>query len=507
MIEQKQITAPDAKRAFFYVFGLTLLIKLWLAASFPMTGDEAYFYLWGKHPAWGFYDHPPMIGWLMTALMSVSSHPLVLRIVTVLLWCLIALGMIDLMKRLAPGEEAKAWLLGAVFLTMPFTWALNVVTNDTPLILFVFFSAYCYLRAALDERLGWYLLAGAWLGLALLSKYFAGLLAVAYFIHFLLAARTWHGFRNLLLVALAALPFAAIHIAYNATNCWNNIMFNFYNRNESAQFSLLTVVLYLLMMVYLLTPWVTLRLRRAWPRDKTELTALLLFAVPFFLFLLLSLKKTVGLHWVLAFMPFAFLYVALKIDNAALRRYIGWGAWFSLPHLVVLAAVVLLPVEFWEGRSAHAGVVFHKNTPQIVAALRQDLPTDAVLMTTSYTPAAILSFHAGQYIPVFGVGTHHARQNDTAADFRQFDGKPVRIFDRSEIDLKQLQPYFASLSLESFNVAGVQYWYADGRSFNYAKYREEILSTIAQRYYRIPDFLPRCGCNFLEKYGFGEPIR
>ena len=73
-----------ARQVFKWTFGITLLIKLWLAAYFPMTGDEAFFYQWGVFPDWGYSDHPPMVGWLLFVLNSFSSHPLSLRFFTVL---------------------------------------------------------------------------------------------------------------------------------------------------------------------------------------------------------------------------------------------------------------------------------------------------------------------------------------------------------------------------------------------------------------------------------------
>ena len=50
-------------RLFAALLVLTLTFRFWLGAAFPITGDEAYFVWWGWMPAWGFYDHPPMIGW------------------------------------------------------------------------------------------------------------------------------------------------------------------------------------------------------------------------------------------------------------------------------------------------------------------------------------------------------------------------------------------------------------------------------------------------------------
>ena len=53
----------DPVRLMWWAFALTLLVKLVLAAVFPLTEDEAYFTMWGEHPALGYSEHPPMIGW------------------------------------------------------------------------------------------------------------------------------------------------------------------------------------------------------------------------------------------------------------------------------------------------------------------------------------------------------------------------------------------------------------------------------------------------------------
>lgn len=492
----------QARRSFMWVFTLSLLVKLWLAAYFPFTGDEAFFYQWGIYPDWGYYDHPPMVGWLLYALNSFSSHPLILRIVTVLLWSGIALGMLDLMRRIDPAEEEKSWRLATVFLLLPFTWGLNVVTTDTPLILFMFVSGYCYLRGDLSGRLGWYVATGIFLGLALLSKYFAGLLAIAYFVHFLFTARTGKGLARLLTIAVCALPFAAINVGYNATHCWSNVMFNLLNRNEDAQWSFETIAIYLVMMLYLLTPWTLLAILRA-PMQRREQTALItLFVMPFALFLLLSAKKNIGLHWVLGFMPFLFMYAGMVISIPTLRKHVRFNAWLSAPHLLALLALMYLPLSTWQGWRLHSEIVMHKSAPELVAALQKNLPPNGVMMARAYTPASLLSFHAGQYWPVFGVARYHARQDDVIVDFRQYAGKPVRIFDLIEIDPAALRPYFDNVTVGSVEVGGARFWYADGTNFNYAVYKEQVLKTIAERYYRIPSALPVYGCQFLERYEF-----
>ncbi|MBW4522242.1 MAG: glycosyltransferase family 39 protein [Scytolyngbya sp. HA4215-MV1] len=62
-----------------WLFLIFILLRLlfWLVA-FP-NPDEAYYWLWGQHPALSYYDHPPLIAWvggLATAWLGRSSFTL-----------------------------------------------------------------------------------------------------------------------------------------------------------------------------------------------------------------------------------------------------------------------------------------------------------------------------------------------------------------------------------------------------------------------------------------------
>lgn len=489
------------RKRFWQVFWGLLAVKVWLAATFPITGDEAFFYWWGVYPDWGYYDHPPMVGWLLTLLHAISDHPLVLRSATVALWGVISIGLVDLLKRQLPASaHGQAWATGVVFQLLPFTWALNVVTTDTPLIFFMFCSGYAFVRSLNSPRwLAWSVISGVALGLGLLSKFFAGLLAIGYFAA---CVRTRRGWAQLFVIAFSALPFFGLNMAYNATHCWNNIMFNLVNRHEGAQTSSRTVLVYVGMMLYLITPWALWRFHRAWKDGHARWSLYCLFGVPFALFLLLSVKKTIGLHWVLGFMPFVFLAYGLMVPVETLRRHAVFNGVLSVPHLMLLALIIVPSSDFWRGKALHAEVVFHKDTPAIVAALRSNLPEGARLAATAYTPAVMLGFHAGEYIPVLGIGKFHARQDDVEVDFREYAGKTIRVFDKRPPDPAQYAAWFETMQTGSFEVSGIRYHYLDGTGFRYEVFRDTVLQTIFDRYYQIPTVLPRCGCPFAERYGF-----
>ena len=42
-------------------------LRLVAAAYTPITFDEAYYWMWSKHLAFGYYDHPPMVALVIRA--------------------------------------------------------------------------------------------------------------------------------------------------------------------------------------------------------------------------------------------------------------------------------------------------------------------------------------------------------------------------------------------------------------------------------------------------------
>jgi len=42
-------------------------LRLVAAAWTPLTFDEAYYWMWSKHLAFGYYDHPPAVAFVIRA--------------------------------------------------------------------------------------------------------------------------------------------------------------------------------------------------------------------------------------------------------------------------------------------------------------------------------------------------------------------------------------------------------------------------------------------------------
>ena len=72
---------------------ITLALKLVLASIFPLSSDEAYFLIWARHPDLGYYDHPPMVGWVLHLMLYLGSAEVLLRLPAILLTTLIGVGI------------------------------------------------------------------------------------------------------------------------------------------------------------------------------------------------------------------------------------------------------------------------------------------------------------------------------------------------------------------------------------------------------------------------------
>jgi 4-amino-4-deoxy-L-arabinose transferase-like glycosyltransferase len=487
-----------------WVLGLTLLVKLAVAWFLPLIGDEAYFIIWGKHPDFGFYDHPPMVGWFLTAMLSVSDVAIWLRLPQILITTFIGWAIYMLVRR---QNEAMAVMVAMLYLLAPVNLVGVVITTDTPLLLWSFLSGVCFYYAQRHDNRYWYLLSGLFLGLAFFSKFFAGLLGVAYFLYILLfvrrGMRPWAG---LLWIIAGTLPFIGLNLWWNYTHCWNNYLFNLYNRTAGNVFSLKSSLKYLLILVYLITPPIAYYLikqqrdlRRMLMTDRYSVF-LGLFLIPYSLFLFLSFWVSIGLHWLFSFYPFVFLGIAPLFSGQQLRRSYYFMLPFSVLHLVLFVfLVVTSPGLFKSNENNYKDVVYSMYGKEIVQKLRAYQP-EYLLATDSYTESALLSYAAREHIIVLGVGSHHARQDDMITDFRELDGKNILMLSYSP-QQEKYQKYFESSESKPLAIAETTYYMLFGRGFKYQPYRQEVLEEILQRYYRIPDFLPVGRCNMYEWYG------
>jgi len=484
----------------------TVVVKLLLVLLFPLTGDEAYFYVWGRNPALTFYDHPPLTGWLLTlsnTLLAWTGMPiLVLRLPAIIITTLAGLLIYRHTSRYYSADLALP--ITAIYLLLPLNLIAGFIyTTDTLLLLFSLLALLAVDRADKDGRLALYLIAGIWIGLAINTKYLSAIPATAIGLYLLFNLRRL-GLRPLLLFVAAALPFILFNLYINSQTCWTNITFNLYSRNQQSAIGWINPTLFVAQLLYLLAPLLLIyhklikEMRREWlshPLVQILIGALLLF-------LTLAVFKSVGLHWLLS-ITLLLIFPILLINNPAiLWRGAGYTAAFSLLHIVLLGGTVAYINFGLDENLEHEADIYRayytSNHKEELQALldRYDFDT---LASSNYTFSSIIQFVIDRPVAVLGRGKSYGRQGDFITDYRQLDGKDMLII-FSRKSNPALGRYFAEYSMESPPYGGGKIHIALGKRFNYALYLKEILQPIAGQYYKGLPFTDAGSCPFNERY-------
>jgi 4-amino-4-deoxy-L-arabinose transferase-like glycosyltransferase len=151
------------------------VFRMLLFQGLDLYADEAYYWMWSRRPAFGYFDHPPIVAWLIRASTAILPGEIGVRILflacgalAVVFAALIAREMSD-----DPRAPAVAAVLAATSPILILTGGLAL--PDAPVE--AAYAGATWLVARARGR-GW-IWAGVAVGLALLSKYTAALLAPA----------------------------------------------------------------------------------------------------------------------------------------------------------------------------------------------------------------------------------------------------------------------------------------------------------------------------------------
>lgn len=197
----------SAPRDALWLLLMSAAVRLALALGTDITYDEAYYWTWSRALGLGYFDHPPMVAWLIR-LLGVRGCALACGAATVALVQGLAADL--------TGRAETGWRAAALWSVLPASVLSGVfATPDAPLMPFWVGALW-----ALHRRR--WTLAGALCGLAMLSKYTGALLLVP-------AAAAWFQARarpRALLsgVAAALLAFAPA-LVWNAAHGWASFRF------------------------------------------------------------------------------------------------------------------------------------------------------------------------------------------------------------------------------------------------------------------------------------------
>jgi dolichol-phosphate mannosyltransferase len=332
------------------------LLRLIIAPWTELLPEEAYYWMYSQHPAAGYFDHPPMVAWTISAGTAILGNTaLGVRFVTILLF-VASSGLVYILGRHWFGRRAGAWAALAYAFLPIYAGAGFIVTPDQAL-LFFWLVALCAFSSAVESgRWGWWLLGGLGFGGALLSKYYAVLLGPSLLLFLLVSPchRRWLTRPQPWVAFALALALFVPVVWWNSQHEWASFLFQSGRTKGGSPHMIRNVLGFWGVQAVILTPvafvWagitVSHGLKQVWRQRDEAWNFALSFSLPLLLlFAAASFKTEVHVNWTApGFLPLLPAGAAL-----ALERWTNSGrVW----RFATIATGVLCIIAFLVGASS-----------------------------------------------------------------------------------------------------------------------------------------------------------
>jgi len=226
------MTQPDLDEtrawriAVIIVAALTMVrLVVLFATPLELYPDEAQYWLWSRHLAFGYFSKPPMIAWLIWATTSLggNAEPFV-RLAAPILHAGTALALYGVGQRLYGARTGIIACL--VYSLMPgVQLSSGVISTDAPLLFFLSLALLAYAFLQTKRSLGSAVGLGAALGFAMLSKYAAAYAIGGIILHLIVSreARQAWSWKTALAAIVAFAAVLAPNVIWNAQHHFSTL--------------------------------------------------------------------------------------------------------------------------------------------------------------------------------------------------------------------------------------------------------------------------------------------
>lgn len=450
-------------RAVAFGIALLTLLRFLLGAYLPLAFDEAYYWLWSKHLAFSYFDHPPAIAYAIrmgTALFGDTAFGV--RAAALLLSVLASWAVWRSARLLLADRDTAA--LACLYFNITLMVAAESMAATPDALALAAASLVLFALAKVltmgDGR--WWLAVGASGGLCLLSKYTGFFLGagVAFWLVATVHGRKWLSTPWPYAGGLVALALFLPVILWNASHDWISFKFQF-GRVAAGGLTARYVLEFLLAQAMLASPFVLVlagmgfarATRFGWTARPVSLAALLVWPA-FVYFMIHALHDRVQGNWP----SFAFPALALLAAYAGeeiwrgnySRAVVSFSRGLAVPFAAVILAVVyaqgffqVIPVRDPVARLAAFGI--HSVTDGVEKAARSQ-GAQAVL-TTSYATTSWLAFYMSPPMPVVQINENYRWFSAPEVDLKKLGSPLLYVTQRRQEALADVAARFSEVRL------------------------------------------------------------
>jgi 4-amino-4-deoxy-L-arabinose transferase-like glycosyltransferase len=198
----------------------------------PLHGDEAYYWVWSHNLQAGYFDHPPMIAFMISLTNFISQSEWGVRLVNIFCMSFTAIYIFKLTSLVADKKSALNSVF--IFLSVLLTNAGFIMTTpDSPLSLFWAGSLYYSYKALFIGEKKDFLLSGLFIGLMILSKYTAILFIFSVLLFIVIRKRELFLNPYMYAAILIAIVISSPMVYWNYENDWISFAFQFQHGQDS----------------------------------------------------------------------------------------------------------------------------------------------------------------------------------------------------------------------------------------------------------------------------------
>ena len=402
------------------------VMRVIYACVIDLRTDEAYYWTWSKENVLSFLDHPPMIAWFIrfgTAIFGDTNFGV--RFAGVLAMLVTQLLLADLVRRVT--HEFRAVVLAVLMPEAALYYGLLMakVSPDVALIPFAVAMLWALVRLNESGDGRWWLAAGLFAGLALLSKFTAVMLVPAVLAFMLVPDWRWRWLNSpspWLAALIAVVVFLPV-LVWNAEHDWASFRFQSVRAIATHELSLRTVGDFLglqfglvgFIMFPVVLSGVALTAWRGYRRgDAVAVLLSTCVIVPFGYFFWKSLTLRVGDTWPMFMWPAGFAAAAINI--AMLPRE-GWPAWMvrstaAWANAAVASGFVFVVLVFlysvacpWNFFGKRDPIGAEAGYGQVAARAQAELQKTGAtwIATTDYRTYAMMRWYFNGRVPVIQI--------------------------------------------------------------------------------------------------------
>ena len=284
----------NSKHNVKWLLSIHFVIWMILALILDIHPDMADHWVWSRYLDWGYYEHPPMVAWMMRAVtLLIPLHPIIslkigsVAISTFILWLAYRAATSFFSYQTAfifilILEVTPNFSMGSVF------WHI-----DQPYLICWLVGLIVLSKFIRTKNPNWLLLFGLVAGVGAVSKYITLLFYFSLFFWCLIDRRFRGLFRTWQAYAAGAISFAIFSpvFCWNYVNDWVSFKFQFGRGLSGSSYlgklpEMTQGHLILFSFIFTFMAWFLLITRRLYPRPTSESNSFLLATtlVPFFFF-------------------------------------------------------------------------------------------------------------------------------------------------------------------------------------------------------------------------------